>query len=81
MRASEKFMYGLGALIAVSVLTIIALLIFFTVPESNSDELNIAIGAILTAFSGVVGYFFGSSAGSKQKTELLNKKDDNANVG
>ena len=80
MRASEKFMYVLGAVVVLGVLAIVAGLMIYTVPESNSDELNIAIGAVLGAFMSVVGYFFGSSAGSAKKTEMLNQpKDDGSN--
>jgi hypothetical protein len=36
-----------------------------------------AVGALIGAFTGgVVGYFFGSSSGSAEKTQLLNKTQD-----
>ena len=52
-------------------LAFVALL--FVEPQSGAkDALLILIGGLSAAFGGVVSYFFGSSSGSAQKTELLN---------
>ena len=32
-------------------------------------------GAVVAAFTQVIGYYFGSSAGSKQKTNIMNKTE------
>ena len=43
------------------------------VPEDiNSNYLMFASGSIVTAFMAVVSYYFGSSIGSKQKTNIMN---------
>lgn len=42
-------------------------------PVENSDVLNIMLGSLGTAWTGVVAYYFGSSAGSRRKTELLSQ--------
>jgi len=76
MRASEKFMYGLGAVIVLCFFAVIIIMLTVSVPVSNADELNIALGALIGAFTAVVGYFFGSSAGSAKKTEMLNQKEE-----
>lgn len=45
------------------------------IPEDiNRDYLMFASGSIVTAFMAVVSYFFGSSIGSKQKTNLMSNK-------
>jgi hypothetical protein len=41
------------------------------VPEPNKDLLNLVVGALIGSFASVVGYFFGSSAGSAQKDETI----------
>lgn len=49
----------------------LAMLFFREIPVGNKDSLTLAGGALLAGFSGVIGYFFGSSRGSAEKTELL----------
>ena len=68
-------LYVLSGLITLCFFALLFLLVFKPIPEQNGDLLNIAVGALIGAFTGgVVGYFFGSSAGSKEKTEMMNGK-------
>ena len=50
------------------------------VPEKNRDIVNVALGMILGLSSTVVGYYFGSSKSSSDKTDIFKssteKKDD-----
>lgn len=39
----------------------------------NKEILYVMLGALGSAWAGVIAYYFGSTAGSKQKTELLAK--------
>ena len=76
MRTKNLMMYVLGGLITIGFFGLLWLLIYISIPEQNKDLLNIAIGSLLAAFATVVGYFYGSSKGSADKTELLRKSGD-----
>jgi hypothetical protein len=69
----EIYMYVLGAVVVLGIFFLVGVLMFIEMPSSNKDLLNIVIGALIGAFLSVVGYFFGSSKGSADKTDLLNK--------
>lgn len=70
----ELYMYLLGALIVIAFFITIYLLVKISMPEANKDLLLIVIGALVAKFGDVVGYFFGSSKSSADKTDLLNNK-------
>lgn len=70
----ELYMYVLGALFAVGFFVVLGLFIFQEVPPSNATALNILLGVLASGIMTVLTYFFGSSKGSADKTELLNKE-------
>jgi hypothetical protein len=47
------------------------LLAFHSVPEESQRILDVMVGSLGTAWIGVVTYYFGSSAGSDEKTKIL----------
>ena len=67
----DIFQYGLGALIVIGFFVLLYLLVSRTVPDVNKDLLNLIVGALIGSFSTIVGYFFGSSAGSAKKDETI----------
>lgn len=71
----ETFMYVLGALVVLLSASVIFLLIFHDLPENNKDIVNIALGTLLGMAVTVVGYFYGSSKSSTDKTEIISKKE------
>ena len=75
-KTREIAMYILGGLIVAGFFILLYILLFQQVPEDNKDILQIAVGALIGAFTGVVGYFYGSSAGSKDKTEMIGKQNN-----
>lgn len=52
---------------------ILITMMFFEIPAASRDILNIMLGTLGGSFSGVIGYYFGSTANSAKKTELLAK--------
>jgi hypothetical protein len=71
MKVSEIYMYVLGTLV---VLGCFGITIYLIYSGKYPDAFMLIIGALIGAFSTVVGYFFGSSKGSADKTELLNQQ-------
>lgn len=54
-------------------------LVYIEVPERNTSIFHAFVGIIEAGFVGVLGYYFGSSKSSAEKTKLLDKaitKDD-----
>lgn len=69
----EGYMYLLGAIITVGFFLLLYLLVYQQIPVENKDILNIVVGALIGSFTTVVGYFYGSSKSSADKTEMLKK--------
>jgi len=72
MKTKDIYMYALGALIVVGFFTVLIVVFRTEMPQSNKDIGLLIIGALVAKFSDVVGYFFGSSKSSADKTELMN---------
>lgn len=51
--------------------TLLATVFFVTVPENSKDILQIMLGVVGGQWTAIVGYFYGSSAGSARKTDML----------
>lgn len=58
---------------------ILTYMLFRDVPASNKDILNVMLGSLGTAWLSIVGYYFGSSAGSKDKDSQISKLIENNN--
>ncbi|MDA7993433.1 MAG: hypothetical protein MPJ25_10390 [Pirellulales bacterium] len=61
--------------ITITFMCVVAASIFGWVPEDQQRLFDMAFGAVVAAFTQVIGYFFGSSLGSKQKNHLLDASE------
>lgn len=72
-RFSKRFIYYLASFIMLSIVVLLILLFFIEIPERNSEIVYMAIGIFMGIVSTVAAFFFGSSAGSKNKEDGLLK--------
>jgi drug/metabolite transporter (DMT)-like permease len=70
----ETYMYMLAGLVIVSTLIISVILIFVPIPEKSHDILMTVLVADVGMCITIVGYYFGSSKSSADKTELMSKQ-------
>lgn len=58
----------LAVFILLGFFAVVGMMFFDVIPEPNKEVLYMLLGALGTMATQVVAYYFGSSAGSKQKT-------------
>ena len=74
----QNFYVNVRAIIGIIVIILSFVFLFallkVKIPAENKDTLQIAVGILLAAMSGVIGYYFGSSKNEsdKAKTEQAN---------
>jgi len=64
-------LYVLAWVIVVGFFVLTGVLMFVELPASTSGVVNLLFGGLVSGFATVLGYFFGSSKGSAEKTAML----------
>lgn len=67
----DKTPMVLAYLLTVGFFALIAFYGFYDIPPENRPILNVLIGVLGAGFTGIIQYYFGSSAGSARKTEMF----------
>jgi uncharacterized protein YacL len=66
----------LGTVIGVILVIMLTLLFLIDIPQNNMNILLLIIGALISSFTTVVQYYFGSSKGSADKDKILRNKEE-----
>lgn len=74
-----RVVLSIAAIILVSI--ILYMINEGTIARTTRDIAMVVVGHILSKYSGVYDFYFGSSDGSKQKTELHGRSDQSYNQG
>lgn len=61
----------MGGLIILGFFIVLGAMVTRRLPDGTETEFSIMLGALATMTAAVVNYYFGSSAGSREKTRLL----------
>lgn len=73
----QWLMFALAIVIVLGFFATVYILFFVEISQMNKDLLNIVLGAEIASFVQVVQWFFGSSKGSSDKTDIMaNGKSD-----
>ena len=64
-------LYTLAWVIVIGFFALVGLLIFKELPKDSNGVIYMLFGALASGFTGIIGYFFGSSAGHAEAVNLL----------
>jgi hypothetical protein len=67
----DKIPAVLAMLVTMGFFGVLGYMCFRTLPAGGHDAMLLMLGSLSTAWTAIIAYYFGSSAGSDRKTELL----------
>lgn len=73
IKTGDKTPNLLAFLLTFGFFGVLSLIIFYPMQESAKSIVDIMLGSLGTAWISVITYYFGSSYGSKIKTDIMNK--------
>lgn len=71
-----RVMAWLAFIITIGYFGAMASLMLLPIPDDSHEVLLVMLGTLGTAWGGIIGYFFGSSAGSANKDNLAQSKPE-----
>lgn len=63
----------LAWVMTIGLFSLLGILVFKPIPVANNELLYVLLGSLATSQAAIIGYYFGSSAGSAEKTNMLGK--------
>lgn len=71
---NDKVPGALAFVVVAGFFGVLAVMLFSDVPSGSETEFSIMLGALATMAAAVMNYYFGSSAGSREKTQMLENR-------
>jgi drug/metabolite transporter (DMT)-like permease len=73
MKIKDIFQYCFAALIVIGFFVLVYAVFIKGLPPENKDVAYLLVGALVAVFTSVVNYFFASTKGSAEKTDIIAK--------
>lgn len=73
MKIKDIFQYGFAVLIALGFFVLMYVVFAKQLPPENKEVAYLLVGALTVVFTTVVNYFFSSTKGSADKTDIISR--------